>query len=84
MWKTSFRGTSYEVKYHYRDLIKHAEELLQDPLLAQHSHFHAEEKYLHCGEQVKRFYDEPWSGQEWWKAEVRSWLSYALTYSTHI
>jgi hypothetical protein len=55
--------------------MSHAEELLQDPTLSQHSHFHAEEKYLHRGHRVMRFYDEPWSGREWWDAEVckRPW-----------
>jgi hypothetical protein len=74
-WHTSthsvtFRSTSYEIKYHWRDPMKHAEELISDPSLMEFSHFHAEKKFLQKGEQLIPMWDEPWTGQDWFDIEV--------------
>jgi hypothetical protein len=60
----------YEVKYQYRDPMKHAEELVSDPTLSKHSHFHAEEKFVHRDHRVDQVRDEPWTGKEWYDFEV--------------
>jgi hypothetical protein len=69
-YTTEFYGTTYEIKYNWRDPMKHAEEMVGDPTLAEYSHFHAERKYLHRNNKVSEMWDEPWTGREWWDREV--------------
>ncbi|KDQ57149.1 hypothetical protein JAAARDRAFT_47794 [Jaapia argillacea MUCL 33604] len=34
-------------------------------------HFHAEKKYKISGDKSQQFWDEPWTGEKWWRTESR-------------
>ncbi|KAG6370447.1 hypothetical protein JVT61DRAFT_12066 [Boletus reticuloceps] len=58
---------------HVRPLWDWALDLLNNPLLAPHFVWNAQHLHRHDGEEYKRFYTEPWTGDRWW--DIQSCLS---------
>jgi hypothetical protein len=51
--------------------MEYFDDLISDPSLAPHSHWHAVQKWLVDGEIRKQLWDEPWTADEWSENEVR-------------
>jgi hypothetical protein len=74
-WKTTPIEAEYEGKvekwdFHWKEPMAFLEELVTDPDLMKHSHFHAEQKFLCENGNEERLRDEPWTGDEWHNIEV--------------
>ncbi|KAG9310133.1 hypothetical protein JVU11DRAFT_9748 [Chiua virens] len=54
---------------HVRSLWQWGLDLLNNPYLAPHFVWDAERLYKRNGEQFERFYDEPWTADQWWDVQ---------------
>jgi hypothetical protein len=50
--------------------MEYFNDLISDPSLAPHLHWHAVQKWLVDGEIWKQLWDEPWTVDEWSENEV--------------
>ncbi|KAG2140624.1 hypothetical protein DEU56DRAFT_734807, partial [Suillus clintonianus] len=64
----------YEV--HSLPIWEWALDLLENPLLAPHFVWDAQRVFKHNSTGFERFYDEPWTGDQWW--DVQSGLPHGL------
>ncbi|KAI5982651.1 hypothetical protein EDD15DRAFT_2377451 [Pisolithus albus] len=65
------QGNDVTFVVHVRPLWDWALDLLQNPSLAPHFVWDAQQVFRHNGEQYERFYTEPWTGDRWWDIQSR-------------
>ncbi|KAG1718801.1 uncharacterized protein EDB91DRAFT_1089794 [Suillus paluster] len=69
-----------------RPLWDRALDLLQDPLLAPHFVWDAQQLYKHDGTHYEHFFHEPWTADHWWNVQTRHiflpWARSKLTWSS--
>jgi hypothetical protein len=63
-------GTTKIFDVYVRPLWDWALDLLDNSLLAPHFVWDAQRVFKHNGTCFERFYDEPWTGDQWWKIQV--------------
>ncbi|THH17156.1 hypothetical protein EUX98_g9183 [Antrodiella citrinella] len=64
-----YKGEPRTFDMHFRPLWDWALDLLRDPLLAPHFVWDACRLSKFNGDIFERFYDEPWTADNWWKAQ---------------
>jgi len=69
-----YQRTEHKFDVHVRPLMDWALDLLKDPHVGPHAVFDAERLFKYDGENFVRFYDEPWTAEAFWKAQVCSYF----------
>jgi hypothetical protein len=60
---------------HALPLWEWALDLLDTPALAPHFVWDAQRIYKHNGTEFEHFYNEPWTGDQWWDVQVLHFIS---------
>jgi hypothetical protein len=79
-----FEGKRLEFQLWWREPMDLFEELVTDPSLMQHSHFHATRKFVVVNGKATRMRDEPWTADEWWDIEVGARDVLPKKYEAHL
>ena len=70
MVSVPYLKTEHEFEVHVHPLMDWALNLLKDPSIGPHAVFDAEQLYKYNGEKFVHFYDEPWTGNAFWEAQM--------------
>jgi hypothetical protein len=70
MVSVPYLKTEHEFEVHVCPLMDWALNLLKDPSIGPHAIFDAEHLYKYNGEKFICFYDEPWTANAFWEAQV--------------
>jgi hypothetical protein len=74
-------GKEHTYKFLWREPVDFFDSLVTDPSLMTFSHFHAVRKWMINHGRRTRLFDEPWTGDDWWKIEVHINQSIFGTYT---
>ncbi|KAJ7715914.1 hypothetical protein DFH07DRAFT_785532 [Mycena maculata] len=67
--EAEFEGVPYKFEFQYRDPWKWIVDLLSDPTLADDIHWYPVQKFLVKDGIEVRLFDEPYTGNKWWKIQ---------------
>ncbi|KAJ7718510.1 hypothetical protein B0H14DRAFT_3170816 [Mycena olivaceomarginata] len=67
--EAEFEGVPYKFEFQYRDPWKWIVDLLSDPTLADKIHWYPVQKFLVKDGIEVRLFDEPYTGNKWWKIQ---------------
>ncbi|KAH9029162.1 hypothetical protein EDB85DRAFT_2147471 [Lactarius pseudohatsudake] len=65
-----YKSKKLEFDVHYRPLWDWAKDLIQSSQLAKHFHWDAERIFRCTGDESVRVFNEPWSGDAFWDAQI--------------